>query len=152
MIKNLQKKKEEGFTIIEVLIVLAIAGLIILIVFLAVPALKRNSRNTAIKSDVQNVLGGIAEFQANNNGATPTSIAGTGDVIISKLPLTQTTKIQGSTDVNSGAAAPGAGIPAVGSIYVAIGIKCDNTASSRAVSAYYNIETSGASSRQCIDS
>jgi prepilin-type N-terminal cleavage/methylation domain-containing protein len=34
-------KKEKGFTIIEVMIVLAIAGLIMLVVFLAVPALQR---------------------------------------------------------------------------------------------------------------
>ncbi|HPW47952.1 MAG TPA: prepilin-type N-terminal cleavage/methylation domain-containing protein, partial [Candidatus Saccharibacteria bacterium] len=36
------KKDQKGFTIIEVLIVLAIAALILLIVFLAVPALQRN--------------------------------------------------------------------------------------------------------------
>ncbi|MDQ3065292.1 MAG: prepilin-type N-terminal cleavage/methylation domain-containing protein, partial [bacterium] len=36
------KNNNKGFTIIEVLIVLAIAGLIMLIVFLAVPALQRN--------------------------------------------------------------------------------------------------------------
>jgi prepilin-type N-terminal cleavage/methylation domain-containing protein len=38
-------KKADGFTIIEVMIVLAIAGLIMLVVFLAVPSLQRNSRN-----------------------------------------------------------------------------------------------------------
>ena len=43
------KKSNQGFTIIEVMIVLAIAGLILLIVFLAVPALQRNGRNTTKK-------------------------------------------------------------------------------------------------------
>jgi prepilin-type N-terminal cleavage/methylation domain-containing protein len=38
MLKKL-KKSDSGFTIIEVMIVLAIAGLILLIVFLAVPAM-----------------------------------------------------------------------------------------------------------------
>ena len=51
MLQNL-KKRNQGFTIIEVMIVLAIAGLIMLIVFLAVPALQRNQRNTARKQDV----------------------------------------------------------------------------------------------------
>jgi prepilin-type N-terminal cleavage/methylation domain-containing protein len=37
MLNKIQKRKEDGFTIIEVLIVLAIAGLIMLVVFLAVP-------------------------------------------------------------------------------------------------------------------
>ncbi|MEK9196120.1 MAG: type II secretion system protein [Patescibacteria group bacterium] len=62
-------KKQKGFTIIEVLIVLAIAGLIILIVFLAVPALQRNSRNTQRKNDASAVLGATQEDVNNNNGA-----------------------------------------------------------------------------------
>jgi prepilin-type N-terminal cleavage/methylation domain-containing protein len=62
------KKRTEGFTIIEVLIVLAIAGLIMLIVFLAVPALQRNSRNTQRKSDVSSLLGSAQEVLNNNNG------------------------------------------------------------------------------------
>jgi prepilin-type N-terminal cleavage/methylation domain-containing protein len=65
------KKKTDGFTIIEVLIVLAIAGLILLIVFLAVPALQRNSRNTQRKNDVATMLGAVNEFSNNNNGALP---------------------------------------------------------------------------------
>lgn len=68
-------KKEEGFTIIEVLIVLAIAGLIMLIVFLAVPALQRNNRNTQRRTDVGNLLAGISDFATNNNGQLPNTIA-----------------------------------------------------------------------------
>lgn len=62
------KKDNKGFTIIEVLIVLAIAGLIILIVFLAVPALQRNSRNTQRSNDAARVAGAINECLTNNNG------------------------------------------------------------------------------------
>lgn len=64
---------QKGFTIIEVLIVLAIAGLILLIVFLAVPALQRNSRNTQRKNDVAALLAGVAEYANNNSGNLPTS-------------------------------------------------------------------------------
>lgn len=70
MLKNL-KKKSQGFTIIEVLIVLAIAGLIMLIVFLAVPALQRNSRNTQRKNDISALLGAVTEYNNNNQGAFP---------------------------------------------------------------------------------
>lgn len=70
--KNVLHKKDEGFTIIEVLIVLAIAGLIMLIVFLAVPALQRNSRNEGRRSDAGRVAGSISDFVANNNGNLPT--------------------------------------------------------------------------------
>lgn len=63
--------KNQGFTIIEVLIVLAIAGLIMLIVFLAVPALQRNSRNTQRRDEVGTLAGSISEYVSNNNGKLP---------------------------------------------------------------------------------
>ena len=72
---NIQKRKEGGFTIIEVLIVLAIAGLIMLIVFLAVPALQRNSRNTQRKNDASAVSSAVANFISNNGGSLPTAVA-----------------------------------------------------------------------------
>jgi prepilin-type N-terminal cleavage/methylation domain-containing protein len=68
MLDKLQKRKDSGFTIVEVMIVLAIAGLIILIVFLAVPALQRNSRNTQRSSDAARTVGAVNECMANNNG------------------------------------------------------------------------------------
>lgn len=79
MFTNL-KKKSEGFTIIEVLIVLAIAGLILLIVFLAVPALQRNSRNTQRRNDVAGYLGAVSEWGSNNNGKVPATTADTAAI------------------------------------------------------------------------
>ncbi|MBA3758302.1 type II secretion system protein [Candidatus Saccharibacteria bacterium] len=154
MLSKLQTKKEEGFTIIEVLIVLAIAGLILLIVFLAVPALQRNSRNTATKNDAQNVLGGVSEYAGANNGAIPTGIAGTGTVNYTGPAGTNPTSIniQGSTTVSSVATAPAATAPALGTIVVSRGFKCNGTASPRAVAALYSIETTGATVRQCAES
>jgi prepilin-type N-terminal cleavage/methylation domain-containing protein len=75
MLQKLSKRKSSGFTIIEVMIVLAIAGLILLIVFLAVPALQRNAHNTSIKNDVAGLLGGVSEYINNNNGSMPTGIS-----------------------------------------------------------------------------
>lgn len=63
-------KDNKGFTIIEVLIVLAIAGLIMLIVFLAVPALQRNQRNNARNSDASRIAAAATECLANRNGQT----------------------------------------------------------------------------------
>lgn len=71
---NIKNRKQQGFTIIEVLIVLAIAGLIMLIVFLAVPALQRNARNTQRKNDVAGTLGAVAEYVGNNNGTLPAAV------------------------------------------------------------------------------
>lgn len=65
----IQKLKDaKGFTIIEVLIVLAIAGLIMLVVFLAVPALQRGQRNNARQNDVSLLASAINDCVTNNNG------------------------------------------------------------------------------------
>lgn len=74
MLQNI-KKNNKGFTIIEVLIVLAIAGLIMLIVFLAVPALRRNSNNQAARNDASKVLAAVSEAVSNGGGALPGSTA-----------------------------------------------------------------------------
>ncbi len=75
MLQKYKTKREEGFTIIEVLIVLAIAGLIILIVFLAVPALQRNSRNTQRKNDVAAIASSAQNVVNNSNGNSPKEVA-----------------------------------------------------------------------------
>ncbi len=69
--QKLKLKDRSGFTIIEIMIVLAIAGLIMLIVFLAVPALQRSARNTSRKNDVGNISTAIANYISNNNGTPP---------------------------------------------------------------------------------
>lgn len=73
-IKDIKRKRQEGFTIIEVMIVLVIAAVILLMVFLAVPALQRNSRNTQRKNDVANLLAAVNEYASNNNGQMPDSL------------------------------------------------------------------------------
>jgi len=65
------KKSKEGFTIIEVLIVLAIAGLIMLIVLLAVPALTRSTRNSNRREDAGRIVSAINEYISNTNGTLP---------------------------------------------------------------------------------
>ena len=72
MFKNLLKsKREEGFTIIEVMIVLAIAGLIIVVVLIAVPQLQRNQRNETRRSVAGRISSEINNFAGNNNGRLP---------------------------------------------------------------------------------
>jgi len=63
--------KAKGFTIIEVVLVLAIAGLIFLVVFLALPALQRGQRDTQRKQDLGKVMSQVTSYQANNQGALP---------------------------------------------------------------------------------
>ena len=94
MLKSL-RKRNQGFTIIEVLIVLAIAGLIMVIVFLAVPALQRSSRNTQRTSDASKVAAAVSECMANRNnqsGSCDQSPA-VGELPLDMTKLSQITSV-----------------------------------------------------------
>jgi len=67
---NIQQKTK-GFTIIEVVLVLAIAGLIFLMVFTALPALQKSQRDTARKNDVSSVASSVTTYSSNNRGLFP---------------------------------------------------------------------------------
>jgi prepilin-type N-terminal cleavage/methylation domain-containing protein len=132
MLKNLQKNKR-GFTIIEVMIVLAIVGLIMLIVFLAVPALQRSSRNTSRKSDASAISSALSNFISNNGGALPTAVgtistdANSEALFCSGATVTNVTSKQTSgfssgcttTNTNSESAKLGYYKPADNHIYIA---------------------------------
>ena len=71
---NKNKNNFKGFTIIEVVLVLAIAGLIFLMVFLALPALQRSQRDTQRKNDVAMVVTTLHNWKANNKGRSYASL------------------------------------------------------------------------------
>lgn len=174
MLSKLQKPNSRGFTIIEVLIVLAIAGLILLIVFLAVPALQRSSRNTNRKNDAAAVLASISEYGTNNAGALPTNISFASPT----LTVCNVANCSGGTDAESQAklgyysgtaAAPTKGdvtiyttytappSPAIDTLIVEEASTCTSataaaTGSSRAVAVLYGVEASGTTVWQCTGS
>lgn len=69
--KNQSLRK--GFTLIEVVIVLAIAALIMVVVFFAVAGAQRGQRNDARKAVGSRVLAATNSFSGNNNGTFPNS-------------------------------------------------------------------------------
>ena len=71
-LKTPNNQTKKGFTIIEVVLVLAIAGLIFLMVFIALPALQRNQRDTQRKNDLSRTLTAVQSYQSNNRGQLPT--------------------------------------------------------------------------------
>lgn len=146
------RKQEKGFTIIEVLIVLAIAGLIMLVVFLAVPALQRNSRNSRRRSDAAKVLALVNEYVANHNGTLPTGF-GAG--------ATQVNLAAENFALYGGAINWNASMPAdPNSLNIAAANGCDTTGSAlqagtaRQFAAAFRVEKSGggAGDPQCIES
>ena len=69
-------KRNQGFTLIEIVIVLAIAAAIILMVFLAVAGVRRSQRDTQRRSDAARLAATVEQFAANNGGTYP----GSGDM------------------------------------------------------------------------
>ncbi len=78
---NAQIDKNKGFTIIEVVLVLAIAALIFLMVFVALPALQRGQANSARKNDASTVSAAIGSYRTNTNGKLPATYAQIDDYI-----------------------------------------------------------------------
>jgi prepilin-type N-terminal cleavage/methylation domain-containing protein len=150
--KKLQNNKS-GFTIIEVLIVLAIAGLIMLIVFLAVPALQRNSRNTQYRNDAASLLAAATEWSNNNNGSVPA----TGN----SSAVQANAKTQSITTLNIAAGSTSV-TPTFSAATIVTGVKCGTGSgssysltgsSTRAMAVVYAIEnSSGAVVAQCTES
>lgn len=136
MLKNLLKKKD-GFTIVEVMIVLAIAGLIILVVFLAVPALQRNSRNTQRSTDAGQVGAAVNECLNNRNGQ-----AASCDSNAELTPFIDETKLRQITTIGVGGTFPANNT----TINVHHGYRCSPTgdavgaAQARAAVLLYNVE------------
>lgn len=70
------KNNSRGFTIIEVVLVLAIAGLIFLMVFIALPALQRSQRDTQRKTDISRAMTQLTNYQSANRGNLPANNTG----------------------------------------------------------------------------
>jgi prepilin-type N-terminal cleavage/methylation domain-containing protein len=165
------KKKTEGFTIIEVLIVLAIAGLILLIVFLAVPALQRNSRNTQIKNDAAVVLSYINDYASNHNGALPACVgvdttdgtvsaysAGSGTPLVTcSGTATELGKIRSDVDLSTVRGKANSELT-TNDIHVGIDEKCEDSedfaagSSVRSMGARFRTEAAGSTTFNCLSS
>lgn len=68
---KVQKQQDEGFTIIEVVLVLAIGALIMLMVFIALPALQRNQRDNARKNDISRLQSAVNNYKSSARGQLP---------------------------------------------------------------------------------
>jgi prepilin-type N-terminal cleavage/methylation domain-containing protein len=65
------RRKDKGFTIIEVVLVLAIAALIFLMVFIALPGLQRAQKDQQRKSDLSRATVALATYASNNRNSIP---------------------------------------------------------------------------------
>ena len=150
---NTKLQQRKGFTIIEVVLVLAIAALIILMVFIAWPALQRTQRDQARKSDVALIGSTISTFKSNNKGKLPSICE------LNKLVFKQGTSIYQAVDCEGAAAVTGSDIITQSAVDIKQVIvvprgKCDGNnvrtdGSPRQVALAFAVEASGTPMRQC---
>lgn len=115
-------KNQKGFTIIEVVLVLAIAGLIFLMVFIALPALQRSQRDTARKNDASTVSAAIQSYMSNGGKI---SALGTS----SNLSNFYTQYVKTLNQYEQGNVSVGSGMPGdSSSMVIKLNTKCENGA------------------------
>lgn len=74
-------RRNKGFTIIEVVLVLAIAGLVFLMVFIALPSLQATQRDTQRRADVAIVIAAVKNYTKNNHGKAPPDSGSDSDIL-----------------------------------------------------------------------
>ena len=155
-------KSKKGFTIIEVVLVLAIAGLIFLMVFIALPNMQRSQRDTQRRNDYSALSANMTQYMTNNNGQLPATGAtldpaqyinqnGTDPTGAKYVMAVKECKSGGSSTANC---TPTSGTiklsnatnSAASTVYIVRKAECNNgyvvyKASTRAFAIYGNLET-----------
>jgi prepilin-type N-terminal cleavage/methylation domain-containing protein len=123
-LKELRAK--EGFTIIEVIIVLVIGAVIMLAVFLVVPQLQRTQRNARQQDNARRALAGIQQFASNNNNTFPTAAQLLQQTGTLTNPVGNTDLVAGSISIGA-AGSSTASTPSAGNLVIFNGATCTNT-------------------------
>ncbi|MBR2709803.1 type II secretion system protein [Candidatus Saccharibacteria bacterium] len=152
-------KYKKGFTIIEVVLVLAVAGLIFLMVFVALPALQRNQRDTQRRQDYGDLSAAVSGYMASNGhlpkAGTPLSadkyINDTGKdpnqneytIIVCEAQSGTSDIADVKCDESAGSSAPvnsptDAGSKGGNEVYVVTRANCDGTNGGAAAPKYVN--------------
>ena len=122
--KAYKYSKIDGFTILEVIIVLVIAAVIMILVFLVVPQLQRSQRNTQRRKDADAILTALETLAGRSGGSyTTTTITDTGIIGLTGGAKDPSSKVAYTIKVNTTDAATD--YDATGEIEVLIGKGCD---------------------------
>lgn len=155
-----QINKQKGFTIIEVVLVLAIAALIFLMVFIALPSLQKSQRDTQRRDDLGRISTQVTNYQSANRGKIPTEtqfIAATNGFVLKYLDGTaRNTAGDTFSDPSTGGYkfVTGATSPTNGTIAYTEGVVCGSDGAyttGNARNFTLRIKLEGQTSFYCID-
>ncbi len=142
--------KEDGFTIIEVVLVLAIAGLIFLVVFLALPQLQRSRRDSQRRSDAGRVLAALESYASNHNGDYPAEAAtdldtsfgdyGQSNSFWAQYVETGSSEMQDPSEGDYSITFGGSGGSDPGELDYTLGEDCDGNSASRNIAVTVGLE------------
>jgi prepilin-type N-terminal cleavage/methylation domain-containing protein len=140
-------KKEKGFTLIEIVLVLAIAGLMLVIVFLAVSGAQKSRRDAQRKNDVSRIAAQLESYASNYNGVYPTNVQFPAGVAVvgnfwgTYVPVANfTSPLTGAAYTPSVAWPVGAAVPTTDTVYYRSGTACDGSAIGRGYSVEIGLE------------
>lgn len=107
------KTLKKGFTLIEIVIVLAIAALIMVVVFLAVQGAQRGQRDQFRKDTANRILSSAQAYRGNNSGGAPANAAALASYVNATVAAGVTTITANGVTVTLDASATPA-VPACG--------------------------------------
>jgi type IV pilus assembly protein PilA len=86
--KTIKHRTQRGFTLLEVLLVVAIIAILAGIVIIAINPGKNlgDTRNSQRSADVNTIINGVYQYELDNNGNLPAVGARTGAVVIPTAP------------------------------------------------------------------
>jgi type II secretory pathway pseudopilin PulG len=124
MLLRVRDGKEQGFTLVEIALVMALAGFVFVIILVAITGTQRSRRDAHRKSDINSIFGTLETYNSAQSKYPATGAFGTffGTNYVTSLNLKDPSS---QTDYVVGSGWPA--VAATGTVYYRFGQTCDGS-------------------------